>query len=336
MRHVSKKTFRFGRKRTTKMTAPPFHFRRRLKKGLVTPPPSCNYTAAASSVLADVYMNDSLGDCVIAGGYHVIGVSSANAGDMFIATSDQIIADYSAIGGYVPGDPSTDNGCELPDALSYWAGKGYADGSKLLGWLAVNPLDKAEMMAALYLFENLYIGMELPDAWVDPFPAGSGFTWDVAGDPVPSNGHCIMAAGYDATGLLVDTWGMMGHLTWAAVAKYCAPNTGGEIYVKVTEEMIARASVRAPNGFDWATLVSDFNDMGGLLLNLPPSPPPAPGPLPSPPVPPAPSVVTLAQAEAWAASKLRTLVAPISPGRAALLAKEGLRQAWPKQEKRKK
>ena len=79
-----------------------------------------------------------LGDCVIAGGYHVEAVWTGNAGQLFTATDAQIVADYGAIGGYVPGDPSTDNGCDEQTAFNYWTKTGFANGTTLAGWLAVD------------------------------------------------------------------------------------------------------------------------------------------------------------------------------------------------------
>jgi hypothetical protein len=141
-------------------------------------------------------------------------------------------------------------------------------------------------MAAMYLFENLYFGIELPDAWISPFPSASGFVWDV-GTPDPENGHCIMGVGYGPQGVKVDSWGLFGTLTWKAIAALCTQNGGGELYVMITPDQLAKGQTKAPNGIDWASLCADFNAMGG---NVPvpapaPSPAPAPAPAPTPPAP---------------------------------------------------
>jgi hypothetical protein len=74
----------------------------------------------ANAALAQVYANDSLGDCVIADIAHVVGVFTGGAGpEPFIYTRDQIITIYSAIGGYNPADPSTDQRCDEQTALNY-------------------------------------------------------------------------------------------------------------------------------------------------------------------------------------------------------------------------
>jgi hypothetical protein len=243
-------------------------------------------------VLVDIMGNDNLGDCVIAAGYHVEGVETGNAGSLFHATLAQVIKDYSAIGGYVPGNDSTDQGCDEPTALNYWTQHGFANGSKLLGWLAINPSNQQELMAACYLFENLFFGMELPDAWVNPFPSGHGFVWDAAGAPVPENGHAVMGYGYDTHGVKIDSWGLEGTLTWAAIAKYCAQTAGGAVYVLCSPDQLAKGAAKAPNGVAWHDLIVDFDAMGGHIP-VPPVPAPTPPPTPIPSSP-----LTLAQVEA--------------------------------------
>ena len=241
-------------------------------KGLPTPPASCDYTPAAASALADVYGNDALGDCVIAGYYHVLGVASGNATappTPFVASQAQIVADYSAIGGYVPGDPSTDGGCDEIAALDYWKTHDAADGSRLAGYVALDPCNQDELRAALWLFENHYFGIELPGAWISPFPSGPGFVWDVAGEPGPEHGHCVMAAGYDAQGVKLCTWGLLGTLTWGAIAKYCTPDAGGAVYALLTPDQIACGKGASPNGVDWTALQADLAQLAAAAPTTP-------------------------------------------------------------------
>ena len=274
-----KRNIVFGRKRPVALGP---HLRAsKYLVNLPAPPAICSYTSAASQALAQMYGNDSLGDCVIAGGYHIVGVETGNAGKQFIATQKQILADYSAIGGYVPNDPSTDNGCDEPTALNYWQNHGFADGTKILGWLAVDPSNLTQVQQVLWLFENLMFGVELPDAWVNPFPSASGFSWGVAGTPDPENGHCFVGAGYNSAGVQIDTWAMVGTITWAALQKYCASSAGGELYVMITPEQLAKGQTKAPNGFAWSDLITDFNTLGGHV----PVPAPTPTPAPTPPAP---------------------------------------------------
>lgn len=349
--HPTLKQVKFGRKRPIAI-GPHFRLRNYLRASLPPPPASCDYSKLAASVLANIYGNDTLGDCVIAGGYHVVGTETGNAGDLFTASSAQIIADYSAIGGYIPGDPATDQGCDEPTALNYWTSHGFANGTKLLGWLSVDATNKTELMQALDLFENLYFGLELPDAWISPFPSGNGFVWDV-GTPDPNNGHCVIGYGYNATGVLIDSWGMLGTITWAAIAALCTQAAGGAVYTLCTPDQLAKGATAAPNGVAWADLISDFDSMGGSVpapappapIPTPPAPtptPPAPtptppGPIPSPPAPtppappaPAAPVATLGQAQTWSALALAHGPVLMTRSMAESIVKAGLAANWPK------
>jgi len=327
----------FGRRHPVAV-GPHLRLSRYLLGSLPAPPSTCDWTAAALKALAQMYGNDTLGDCVIAAGYHIEGVETGNAGDLFIATLAQILADYGAIGGYVPGDPSTDNGCDEVTAVNWWVANGFADKVKPLGWISIDPTNKTEVMQALWLFENCLFGVDLPDAWVNPMPSTSGFVWDAAGDPDEDNGHGFNGAGYDSTGVKICTWAMTGTITWAAIAKYAVQSADGQLLLLITPSQLAKGMSKAPNGIDWTSLIADFDAMGGNVpvpapapaptptppaptptppaptppapTPVPPTPvPPAPTPAPPAPTPPAPAAVTLAQATSWALSGL----APLHP-----------------------
>ena len=328
------KTIKFGRRRPV-AAGPRFRLSNYLRASLPAPPASCDYSAAAAKVLAQMYGNDQLGDCVIAGGYHIVGVETGNAGSAFTATEKQIETDYGAIGGYVPGDPSTDQGCDEVTAMNYWQNHGFCDGTKSLGWLALDPTNKTEIMQAIYLFENCMFGVELPDKWVNPFPSASGFTWDVAGNPDPENGHCFIGCGYNSSGVKIATWGMLGTDTWAAVQKYCAASANGQLLVMITPDQLTKGQAKAPNGVAWTDLIADFDSMGGHVpVPAPPAPtPPAPtppAPTPPAPTPPAPvTAVTLKQAIAWADAGLNGARNVLYRSQAEAAVTASLTKNWP-------
>ena len=263
---LPERSVKLGRKRPV-ARGPRLSLHNYLKRTMPVPPPSCDYSATAMASLSKIYENDKLGDCVIAGIGHVVGVLTGGSGPTpFLYSDAEIIALYSAIGGYVPGDESTDNGCDEQTALAYWENNGAPVGShKIAGWMAVNPADPTEYRTALWLFENLYFGFEMPDAWINPFPASSGFTWHVAGPADPQNGHCVAGVGYSAEGVAISTWGMTGWIADAAIAKYCSNTVHGELYTVVSQDGLNKATTKAPNGFDWSQLIADFDSMGGTV-----------------------------------------------------------------------
>jgi hypothetical protein len=148
--------FKMGRKRPI-ARGPRLSLKNYLTRALATPPAAVDYTKAASAELAQVLMNDQLGCCTASGAFHIDGVLLGNAGSPLTWIDEQIVAFYSATTGYIPGDPSTDQGGNEQDVLNYWQSKGLlANGDhKIKGWLAVNGNDVEECKTAVYLFENL-------------------------------------------------------------------------------------------------------------------------------------------------------------------------------------
>lgn len=143
-----------------------------LRKGTALPPapPAIDWTAkiAAWPMMA----NDTLGDCTCAAAGHMIECWTANAGDAFTPTSAQIIAAYSAAGGYVAGNPSTDNGAVELDVLNYWRQQGIA-GHKIHAYAAFDPRNAECARQAIALFGGAYIGLALP------LSAQNQDVWDV-------------------------------------------------------------------------------------------------------------------------------------------------------------
>ncbi len=260
---------KFGRTKP-KARGPRLSLKNYIRKALPTPPTGpFGYATSANvqSVLGQMYMNDSLGDCVIAMMAHVVGIiTGLGSGVPYLFTQAQIIALYSAIGGYVPGNPATDQGCDEQTAMNYWQSTGAPAGAnQIMGWLSIDPTNKEEIQTAIWLFENLEYGVDLPDAWVSPMPSTSGFVWDVAGNPDENNGHGFPGIDCNPQGIIISTWAMTGTITYAATAKYAASSAGGNLYCAITQEIINSASQKSPAGFDWSQLVADFDSIGGNI-----------------------------------------------------------------------
>jgi hypothetical protein len=284
------RSLKMGRQRPT-VTYAGHHLREYLKHDtLPTVPPTISYASDANAALSQIYLNATYGDCVIASTMHVEGVVTGNAtqGNPIIFTDAQVEQAYGWCG-FDPHNPTaTDQGCEIQPVLKKWIAQGFpGHGGKAAGYLAVDPTNRQEIQTAIYLFENLIFGMELPDAWVNTMPNDSGFVWDVAGNPDPNNGHCICGFGYTSQGVNIDSWGLQGIITYGAISEYCAGSNNGELYVLITKDILNAASSLSPDGLDWDQLIADFDALGGTL---PVSPnPPTPSPTPTPTPPPAPT-----------------------------------------------
>lgn len=262
-------TYKLGRIRPV-ARGPRLHLRNYLLKASPTPPPEYRYHTAARAALREMYENDHLGDCVIAGIYHLLGIFTSNADKKppLIVSKADVIRLYGLIGGYKPGDASTDGGCNEEVALNTWQHQGALpwedDKHKIAGWISVDGSNWEEVKTAVWLFENVLFGVPLPEEWVSSqMPKGNGFVWDVAGPPNANNGHCFVGCDYTTNGVLIDTWGLEGGITPAAIAKYTSPSAsvGGELYTVLSPDAISKASKKAPNGFDWSQLVADLESM---------------------------------------------------------------------------
>jgi hypothetical protein len=247
-----------------------------------TPPASIPIPAVCADGLSQTFMNTHLGCCVISHHAHFLANITSQIGKPFIYTDKQIEADYHAVGGYIPGNPWTDRGCDVGTDLSYLQSTGFADGSKLLGSINLDPTSQLALTQSVWITNGVCFGMAMPNAWIDPAPQESGFVWDVAGHPNDSNGHCFTGFAYTPQGITIDTWGMTGTITWAAIAKYGAASANGEVYSYINPAMINPTTGLAPqNGLTLNQICTYFNSMGGNVV-VPPGPTPTPTPTPGP------------------------------------------------------
>ena len=223
-----------------------------------------DYSAQAKPALEQMYLNDRYGCCVPAALYHSNGVLTGNAGgEPYIANDRDIICAYSEIGGFDPNHPDlTDLGCDEVTALNWSVHRGYANGVRNIGWLSIEPHDTQEVLDACWLWEGLLFGIALPDEWIDPMP-DPGFTWDVAGEPQPTNGHALLGVGGDSKRIIVSTWGMLGSISLEAVTRYAASGAGGGVYAMISPAMLLKGQLKAPNGVYWNSLIQDFITLGG-------------------------------------------------------------------------
>jgi hypothetical protein len=111
------------------------------RAGLPPVPASQDVDRASKVGSWPMYLNDTLGDCTIAAEGHMFGAWSAYGfGTEALFSDDVIQGTYSRVGGYVPGDPSTDTGCMMSDVLADARATGMADTSgkvhKVAGYAA--------------------------------------------------------------------------------------------------------------------------------------------------------------------------------------------------------
>ena len=201
--------------------------------------------------------NDAAGDCVFASAAHQTMIWNKVRHGHDVAFDDtSVLSDYSAVTGYNPADPTTDQGTDVRTALSYRLKTGVVDAGgtrhKIGGYASLRPKDWDQLILAAYIFGAVEIGFEFPDTAMSQFNNSS--TWDVVAGAQIIGGHDVPVVG------------SMGHttqgtaLTWAkrqvfTKAFYEAYND--EAYCILSLEQI-RSDGKGLHGFDLPTFNADM------------------------------------------------------------------------------
>lgn len=202
-----------------------------------------------------MYLNDQLGDCTCAEVGHQVQLWTALQKHLVNVTDQDVLRLYEAVGGYVPGQPDTDQGAVILDVLNYWRHAGIA-GHRIGAFAEVDVHDHKMVKAAIDLFEGLDIGAALPIAaqamgrhWVKP-PRTTG-----SGAPGSWGGHCVAAVDYSASGVTVVTWGELTRVTWGFWDEYVE-----EAWACISNDFLDPFG-RSIDGFDAAALVGDLGQV---------------------------------------------------------------------------
>lgn len=190
-----------------------------------TLPPLPTVVNYASNMPADLGMmlNDALGDCTCAAVGHAIQVWTANAAGeskMLTPPDNDILALYEIAGGYVPGNPNTDQGAMIQTVLTDWLNDP-VDGNELAAFVEINQRDTDEIRRSIWECGVADIGFEVPSY----MPTSPGSIWDVNqhADQSIIGGHSVDLVGYDrgAGTFTVISWGARYTMTEAFLNKFC-------------------------------------------------------------------------------------------------------------------
>lgn len=236
---------------------------------LPAPPASVDYTAALPASLG-MMGNDSLGDCTCAAIMHAFQVWSANAQKAIDTEPDQdAVLLYEGACGYNPsaapvnGQNPTDQGGDEQSVLTYVmlsgapVGAAGADRHRIAAFVEIDPRNFDDVKLAIADGGLVYIGFEVPDY----MPESAGSTWDVQPGPNANvvGGHAVIAAGYDAEGLTIISWGAKYRMTWAFWSEFV-----DEAYLLADQSWI-EATGKSPAGLsltDLETQMQALNDPG--------------------------------------------------------------------------
>ena len=192
-------------------------------------------------------------NCVIAAMMHYAQAETANTSNPLTPTAQLTIETYSAITGYDPNDPSTDQGTNYADALAYWKKHGIpmldSTGKevihKILGWASLDLGSIAQQRYACDLFGGTLMGIQCPQSAEDDT---SNWTYD-PNSPI-IGGHGINRAGQGGAGWHIGSWGLWIQGTWEFSLKLA-----DEDYCVVTPFWIGQQG-KSPSGLDLNGLVA--------------------------------------------------------------------------------
>lgn len=218
---------------------------------LPAPPAKYNHTALETNQW-QMLGNDTVGDCVLAGAGHETMLWNAEANKTVSITTQNAISDYSAITGYNPKDPNSDQGTDMQVAASYRKKTGVIDSKgirhKVGAYLAVTP-SKALFKQAMYIFGTVGVGIQFPASAMTQF--NDNKNWTVVKSSKIEGGHYIPAVGYDSRYVYVVTWGKLIKATWGFIEKYC-----DEAVVYLSPEFLVGG--KSLEGFNLQDLTSDL------------------------------------------------------------------------------
>lgn len=185
-------------------------------------PEACDYTIGLPADLGAMGNLDR-GDCTCAAMYHAEQVWTHDAGTLDTEPADIVLKCYSEFCGYVPGDPSTDQGGVEQDVLADWMRKGIplSDGSvnKLAAFVELDPGRQDDIKAAIYSAGGVYIGFDVPRYLMAGQPPD---VWALKPDADNAiiGGHAVFVAGYDATAVTLISWGRLYKMEWPFWVKF--------------------------------------------------------------------------------------------------------------------
>jgi hypothetical protein len=249
--HPDGRLLRLGKQRP-RIDSRTLRLARYLAPDIAPAPPSCDYSKGLTSW--GMMDNDSLGCCVISALGHALQLVTMNTTGILTVPDATILKYYEWFGGYVPGDPSTDNGCVELDVLNLLRKVGFAQRA-LLAYAAVSPLNAEHVRKTIELFGFAFPGLALPVT----AQSQVGGLWDVVGNPATDpnsqpgswGGHCPIVIAYDASGLTCVTWGALQKMTWRFWNAYC-----DEAYGLLLGYVVCDAL--EPAGFSTTDLMADL------------------------------------------------------------------------------
>ena len=226
----------------------------------------------------NMYGNDTLGDCVIAGRAHMtLRMEDFQQQILIPITTQDVETEYFKETG------GGDTGLDMLTSLNEWRQSGWsaAGHNYTIYAFAELELDKhSELMYSIYLLDGAYTGFNVPQSAMDQFDNGQ--IWDVVPDDGGIvGGHCVYIVAYNSIGPICVTWGQRQPMTWAFWDKYFDEAYG---LIDNLDSWVNPAT----DPLNISALTTDLDEITGVTPPTPTPTPTPPTPPPTPPTPPCP------------------------------------------------
>jgi hypothetical protein len=214
-------------------------------------------------------LNNKLGDCVPAGIMETQYVLSRLGGHHFDRSDQAAEKNYEAMGGYVPGDASTDQGCDLRVAAKVWQKQGVldSDGTPRHAGLYVflEPGNVPLLFWAIKMLKAAVLGYDLPRSAMEQTYAAEEKNetpvWTFDSSSPSEGGHCVPSFGrmeltINDSGLVVAksaSWGMN-----TMIATDFIENKMDDGFVVVSGSVLQEGQIE---GFDHAKLLAEAKQL---------------------------------------------------------------------------
>jgi hypothetical protein len=235
-------------------------------------PPYPKPTDTAYPLTFPIWLNDTLGCCVASTLGAIVKIVSNFYGSAVQVSDAQILAWYRTQNtGADPAHPGVhDGGMDIPKFLSWLRRQTLPDGSKIIGFVEIDPRNVAEVDAAIAIFGVIWTACQITSANQQEWDAKQPFDY-VVGSEV-QGGHSIAMVGQGVT----NNPGELRLVTWArernATDRWLLHNVTN-MYVVITDRMLGDKHFVA--GMNLAAFAADFTTLTGDQF-------PAPIPSPSP------------------------------------------------------
>jgi hypothetical protein len=205
-----------------------------------------------------MFLNDELGICGPAGAAHQLESWTTYAERGTLILTDDVVRQF-----YFDLTGGVDSGVYLLDMLRKWRTDGLGP-DRIEAFVEIDPTRKVEVQWAIEHFGSAGLGLSLPDQ-------GTFGPWtQTYGPPNPRKGHYAVAVAYDENGLDVITWGEKVRMSWAFLAMYTT-----ECFAVLDDIEVVEATMKSPEGWDFAQLEADLAALPGAPVD-PPNTPPTP------------------------------------------------------------